>query len=351
MKIFSNQFLTIKLFWFYTQIQKGTENMVNNYFDNFIYGRVTLTPYDFRNKDIVVRDNITYMLLKTLSMFKYNNLPKTIPTRTLELYLQINGSVGIYKYKDELYALQGGLGGEPDYNYMPTIFTVANPALKLEKNLKISEECVIIPNDDMYFGIFPLIKKYATALAENELSLFIGGILSRIPSLISASDDSAFESAKKFLKDIEDGKLGAIADSKFLEGIKALPVTQGQSRNITQLIEYEQYLRAGFFNEIGLNANYNMKRESINSNESQLNDDMLYPMIDNMFKCRKEAIEQVNEMYGTDISVELNSSWEDNYKEKDAILDNLENEETTESNESEPSTENGEGDKNESETE
>lgn len=325
--------------------------MVNDYFSNFLCGRVTLAPYDFRNKDMCTRDNITYMLLRTLSMFKYNNLPKTIPTRVLELYLQINGSACIYKYKDNIYCLQGGLGGEPDYNYMPTIFTVANPALKLEKNLKINDECVIIPNDDMYFGLFPLIKKYATALSENELSLFIGGILSRIPSLISASDDSAYASAQQFLKGIEDGKLGAIADSKFLEGIKALPISQGQSRNITQLIEYEQYLRAGFFNDIGLNANYNMKRESINSNESQLNDDMLYPLIDNMLKCRKEALEQVNEMYGTDITVEFNSSWEDNETEKDAILDNLENDEFTESNESEPKSENEDGEKNESETE
>ena len=295
------------------------------YYYNFLSGRLDAGKlYDFRKKEMVVFDKIQYMLIKTLSMFKYKNLPDTISHRTMELYYQLNGFAGFYDYKDNLYCLQGGLGGEPDPNYMPTIFTFSNPALGISKQLKINEECIIIPNDDMYFGLYPLMCKYATAETENELSLFIADILSRIPAMISAGDDTALESAKKFLQDIEVGKLGAIADSEFLEGIKAQPVNQSNNRNITQLIEYEQYLRAGFYNEIGLNANYNMKRESLNSNESQLNDDMLYPMIDNMLKNRKEGLERVNKMFGTDISVELDSSWKDNYEEKELTLENME---------------------------
>lgn len=320
--------------------------MSNTYFYNFVTNRISLAKqYDFRDKEWTVADNVTYMLMKTLSMFKWSGLPDTIPQRTLELYLQLNGHTGFYKYEDNLYVLQGGLGGVPDPNYMPTIYTVANPALKLDKDLKINEDCIIMSNDDMYYGLYPLMCKYGTGLAENELSLFIGSILSRIPSLISAGDDTAYESAKKFLKDIEDGKLGAIAENEFLEGVKVQPAGSASNRNITQLIEYEQYLRAGFFNEIGLNANYNMKRESINSNESQLNDDMLYPMIDNMLKCRKEGIERVNTMFGTDISVEFNSSWKDNADEKEALLDQLEEDQeppAEETQDQEPKTKEGE---------
>lgn len=320
---------------------------MSTYYYNFLSGRLDAGRlYDFRDKKQVVFDKIQYMLMKTLSMFKYTNLPETISYRTMEIYFQLNGHAGFYKYKDNLYCLQGGLGGEPDPNYMPTIFTFSNPALGISKDLKINEECIIIPNDDMYFGLYPLMCKYATAETENELSLFIADILSRIPAMISAGDDTALESAKKFLQDIEGGKLGAIADSEFLEGIKAQPVNSSNNRNITQLIEYEQYLRAGFFNEIGLNANYNMKRESLNSNESQLNDDMLYPMIDNMLKCRKEGLEKVNKMFGTDIGVELNSSWKDNYEEKELTLENMETNEEPE----EPKQEEGEQNEKTSET-
>jgi len=79
-----------------------------------------------------------------------------------------------------------------------------------------------------------------------------------------------------------------------------------------------QYTKASWFNELGLNANYNMKRESINSDESQLNDDALLPLVDDMLNCRRLAAEKVNAMFGTSISVDFASSWQDNQQEIDA---------------------------------
>jgi hypothetical protein len=83
-------------------------------------------------------------------------------------------------------------------------------------------------------------------------------------------------------------------------------------------------LKAGLFNELGLNSNYNMKRESINSNESQLNDDMLHPLIDDMLAMRREALEKVNEMFGTNITVDFNSAWKDNEIENEAAIESME---------------------------
>ena len=69
-----------------------------------------------------------------------------------------------------------------------------------------------------------------------------------------------------------------------------------------------------------------MKRESINSGESQLNNDALYPLIDDMLNSRKQAVDKVNKMFNTDISVELSSSWKDNKIELELCQQNLENE-------------------------
>ena len=55
-----------------------------------------------------------------------------------------------------------------------------------------------------------------------------------------------------------------------------------------------------------------MKRESLNSVESQLNDDALLPLVNNMLQCRIDGFNKVNEKYGTNITVELNSSWKSN---------------------------------------
>lgn len=283
--------------------------------------------YNFTDKDKCIDNKISYMLARTQSMFTYKNLPDTLNSRIIELYLQVNGNICITDINQDiinasghpelepgLYSFTGGMGGEYDVYYMPTIYTVSNPYLNFSKNLKINEDCIVIPSDSMYYGLLPMFRKYATALTENELSMNIATIVLRLQALISASDDNTKKSAEKYLKDIIDGKIGVIAENQFLDNsLKVTPyATTGAHNTMQNIIELEQYLRATWFNDLGLNANYNMKRESINSGESQLNNDALLPLVDNMLKCRQDGFSRVNEKYGTNIRVSLNSSWESN---------------------------------------
>lgn len=300
------------------QLGKSVESQVrhfNRYIDEMLDG---MPEYDFANKAKCIHRHIAYMLNRTQSMFRWDGLPDSIPERSLELFLQMNGNVCFYKYNEKLYVFTGGMGGEPDVYYMPTIYTIANPALKLSKSLTIDVDCVVMPNDSLYLGLIPMFSRYATALTENELSMKIAIINSRIVDLISAPDDRTKASAEKYLSDIEDGKPGVIAENAFFDGIRAQPYgTTANSNALTNLIETEQYYKASWYNELGLNANYNMKRESLNTSESQMNNDALLPLVDNMLKCRQLAIEKVNKMFGTEISVSLASSWEDNEQEID----------------------------------
>ena len=289
--------------------------------------------FDFTKKSENIHNTLEYMLRRSVQMFKYNNLPDTISKRILELYLQTNGNVCFYKYEDKLYVFTGGMSGELNQYYMPTLYTIANPYLKISKNLVIDEECIVIPNDSCYQGMLPIFKKYATGIVENELSMNIASINSRIISLISASDDRTQKSAEMYLKHVNEGELGIISDEAFLDGVKVQPYAKTGNDIISKLVEYNQYLKASWFNDIGLNANYNMKRESINSNESQLNDDMLMPTVDDMLDCRRDGLEKVNAMFGTNITVELNSSWKINKEEASKNIDSVQTEEIEEGEE------------------
>ena len=268
--------------------------------------------YDFADKDRVRKHYIMYMLNRTQSMFRWEGLPDTIPARILELYLQCNGFACFWKYNGELYVFYGGRGGEPDIYYMPTIFTIGNPRVPKGVTANIDIDCVVMPNDSMYIGLMPMFERYANAMCETELSINIATINSRIFDLISATDDNTRDSALKFLEDVRNGKTGVIATNEFLSGVTTQPYGTTGHGTITDLIELMQYQKASWFNELGLNANYNMKRESLNSSESQLNNDALLPLIDDMLKNRQIFAEKVNAMFGTNISVELASSWEDN---------------------------------------
>ena len=278
--------------------------------------------YNPKEKSEVQEMHVRYMLSRTQSMFRYTNLPDTIPQRMLELYLQTNGHCCFALWEGNLYAYTGGLGGEPDAYYRPTLYTVANPAQAWSKSLKIGTECVVMPNDSMYLGLLPLFHRYAYNLAENELSMLLADINSRIVGLISAGDDRTLSSARQYLSDIESGKLGIIGENAFLDGVKVQPLAGSSGRGLMQdLIEYEQYLRASWFNDIGLDSNYNMKRERLSTSESDMNQDSLLPLIDDMLRCRQTALDEVNALFGTDIQVSLYSAWEDNQIQTEIVTD------------------------------
>ena len=250
-------------------------------------------------------------------MFEYENLPKTIPAWVVERLEQFNGHLTVAEHENNLYVFNGALGGQPDVYYMPTKSIVANPALNLSKEFTIGENCVVIPNDTYYTGLLPLFSKYATQLVENDISIYDSDINARIIALISAGTDKSMKAAIKYLEDVKSGKLGVIADSSFIEGLKSQPYGNGSATNgLTSLIELHQYLKASLWNEVGLRDNYNMKREAINGSEAALNDDILLPLADNMLKCRQDGWNKVNEMFGTDVKVRLSSAWEDRQIER-----------------------------------
>lgn len=301
----------------------------------------TIKLYNIHDKEKTARDIISYMLDRTQAMFHYEGLPETIPADVLEIFLQTRGHVCFTKAKliedteEQLYIFVGGPGGEPDVYYRPTKYVIANPRLAESLEKTIDEDCVVMRNDELFCGLLPIFSKYATLMAENELSMKVANINTRIQAILSADDDNTRHSAEQYLADVEKGKIGIIANSAFLEGLQSHDYGKTASHGtLTDLIEYQQYLKASQFNEIGLDANYNMKRESINSTEAQMNDDALIPLIDDMLLCRQRAVEKINEMFGTSISVELSSVWRATREEIEAIeSEAIESDETDENEE------------------
>jgi hypothetical protein len=193
-------------------------------------------------------------------------------------------------------------------------------------------------NDHFYQGLMPLHSKYGRLLVEAEISLKYAVINARVPALVQADNDATYKSAEEFFKKVVEGKeYGVISSKEFFDGIRSQDFYK--QAYIKDLIEAIQYIKGSWFNAIGLNAAFNMKREAINEAEATLNEDILYPDIDTMLECRRNALEKVNTMYGTNITVELDSVWEQNRKREElqleaeeAEIENLENDNIEEEN-------------------
>lgn len=283
----------------------------------------------------------TYFLARLMKMFKYDGLPEEIPQDCMNKMLLQDGFCWFTKWKsntlvgeerDQFYVFHGRMGSVIDAYYRPTEIIISNPGANCFKNFTLNkqkggtyygDEGVIIRNDTLYHGLMPLIKRYAYLLAENILTLRTADVCLRIIALISAQDDKTYLSANEFIRSIEDGKMLAVSEGKFFEGVKMQSPPSNNGSYLTQFIEYQQYFLGSFFNEIGLNANFNMKRESIAKSESSLNEDSMLPLCQNMLMCRQQDFDVVNEMYGLNIKVSFDSAWLQNALEIMLELKNL----------------------------
>lgn len=270
-----------------------------------------------KDKDTAINTFIETSLDKTQQIFKYGELPETIPQGELENLLQKYGHCIIVEHGGELYAITGGFSGENDVYNKPRFYTVSNVALGLYKTFEIGVDCVLVKNDFNCVGMLPIIQKYGVLLTDSEISLNLAAILSRITMLISAPDDKTKASADLFIQKILNGDFSVIGENGFFDGVKLQTGSVANTNYITQLIELIQYYKASFLNEIGLNANFNMKRERLNESEVLMNIDNLLPFIENMYSERCRAFEKVNEMFGTEIVVDYNGVWKTTHEHAD----------------------------------
>lgn len=317
--------------------------MSNNDYNQFTYFMKTVlkggqTLYDFKDKERNVGLNNLYMLDRTQSMFEYENLPDSVPQRNLELALQTAGFLVGIPTPDGATITYGAFTEEPNQWYEPTKIRVTNPYLpdSCNREYTIDKDCVLINNDSMRLGLLPIFTKYGSLLAENELTLQIAIIQERLISLIVANDEKQYQSATSFIKKLMGGELSVLLaqrdkQDKFFEnnelGITTQPYATSTSINsVKNLIELEQYLKSSQWNEIGIDSNFNMKREALNSNETGLNKYSLLPFIDNMYNERVKGIDKFNEMFGTDIKVSKSSTWADIEEESELEQEALEKE-------------------------
>ena len=274
----------------------------------------------FMNDDklsIINRQSLIDLYLKsyfirTNEMFEYEGLPETIPKKDYLLIKQRFGSVTIARNPNDnkVYAFNGGLGGELNEYYHPTISIVTNPWLRLSETFKIDEDCVVILNDVMYEGLFRHNLKYAELMADCDISIRMALINCRLDNVFVSSDGNTDTSIEKFMNDAINGNMSHIVTKKF-QDTALFDIHRSQSTNdrLKQLIEMKNFIDSSWYIDFGLNANYNMKRETLTDAETNVDDKTLIPLIEDMLNQEIEGWKKANAMFGLNVKPKLSNVW------------------------------------------
>lgn len=285
--------------------------------------------YPYKNKKVANLNYIKQYLNRTLRMFTWSGLDD-IKYPYTELFQQLYGYAVLLNCEGKYYITPAVFGGECDPYYLPKEIIVANPWANNIEGFNgthvIGEDCVLLKNDSNIQGLYQIINRFTSLLVENDISMLNTNIISRIVALMSVKDDPSRIEAERYLKRIIDGEFAVMANDDWTspEAVQAQPLTATSNAIMQEQIELQQYLKGALAHELGINYAFNMKREAINSAESELNSEYLVPMIEDMLECRKQFCEDAYNVFGIEIDCELNSVWATNKNQADMQDDIIE---------------------------
>lgn len=317
--------------------------------DNYIGG--VFSGFDMSRENIIAFQ-IKKMMVAAYGMVKYDGLPDTIPEKEFKRTLQMYGHCGIpyddkwkrsWHGKEKNYiAVVGGFGGDLDGYYFPKQYLVTNPWFKITNEFTIGEDIGLIRHDPYLLGLQGIHRYNATKLAEDEITARLVKLMYRAPKIVNAQTDKDRQSFNDYWKKLVDGDVVALLNNNIVNPIHADEFGDNSER-MTDIIEITQYDKSSWFNDLGLKSNYNMKRESINASEAELNEDMLLPFVDSIIDIQTKDLKDLSEHTDLKITVDLSSAWKNTRRTIQAGIELAENQSNPEmSNQLDNSEENAE---------
>lgn len=285
------------------------------------------------------------LLNRVTPMFVFGGLPDEIKPDFVARELIVHGRIGVTDKVDlETYetprAWRGYCGGEITAEYTGSRFIGASPVLG-SCDFVIDETGVVIYNTtEDKFAPFDLIDTYPqkprraikppdtlpyTALYEyilrtaaqlEDIDISLTSLLrtTRAMVMLTAKNEQIRAAAEQVLRKLYRGETDVVFTSDILDSLNFTfaPTANNAASILKELKEQYQFCLAQFYHAIGINANYNLKRERLNTAEIDLNEQPLIVNIADMEKCRKIGIEQINKMFGLSASVQLGDEWKQN---------------------------------------
>lgn len=289
--------------------------MINPTISNTPYN-IMCDPYDYlktKTQNKIRFTTYANLLFNTmLEMFDYTNLPDTIPKRFLETILHTTGEVFISKINDKLIASHGTLAGEVDEYGLGTDCIAVCPGG--ESRGKRGIDIVYGINNDTA-SPDTLIYWIAHLLAETDKSIKTNVIYSRllkIPKVNNENDKAMFED---IIDKVMNGEPKAFASSNALDlelGASTETFELTDANKIDKLPYLTQFFEdclKRFYNFYGQPMQNQNKRAQSISDEIHGQDSVSFIIPLQMLKCRQAMCDEINKIFGTDISVDFSPVW------------------------------------------
>ena len=260
--------------------------------------------------DVSGLDNITtsyyfnYLLRLTKGIFEIS-APEYWDTDFILDTLLLDGVFGIFENGSEPLAMNCHPYGVNMY-YKPTNFNIANPVLgSFSKTIGVDgaiiylEECPGV--NSQFKTIRPLLTKYAYQLASCDKCIDQSLMNSGVAAIFSASSKKAAESYRAMYDDISQGKPAVFVDEQLnltSPNSRNLQYTPAKDNFVCDKVQIEKRcIIEEFLTAIGVNNANTSKRERLNTDEVNSNNDECYIATAVWKRNLKETTEKAKKLF------------------------------------------------------
>lgn len=263
---------------------------------------------NFKNTALGRRAKFWYYRLFEMvaSIFEYENLPQSINRDYLESVLLSEGSIVWIKDKEgKLRALRGSHYGFDCYNF-PTSTEIANPVLGTLKGT-FGINSVWMRNNIYAKPINEYVREYALEIAQLDVDFKVNLDNLKLAMVLSVDNEAQARQVKDLYTKILCGEPAVITgnDADLLSENNVNVFASDIQYLGTQLLADRRTIINDFLTIFGINNIVLEKKERLITGEVDTNNQELE--INKMYwlRTRQDAIEEVNKMFGTDISVDI----------------------------------------------
>ena len=246
--------------------------------------------------------------------------------------LLLNGVVGIFEAGSQPICMNCQPYGVNMY-YKPTHFNIANPVLgAFKKQIGVDGAIIYLEEEPTMTASFrtirPLLSKYSYQLAACDKCIDQSLMNSGVSAIFSAPSKKVAESYKAMYDEISEGKPAVFVDEELIGpngNLRNLQYTPAKDNYICDKIQMEKRcIVEEFLTQIGVNNANTTKRERLNKDEVNSNNDECYISTAVWRRNLKETTEHAKSLFpGLEFSITIKDlSIIDNSPSKADVADN-----------------------------
>lgn len=242
-------------------------------------------------------------LKKLLSRFDIENIPEEWDVNYFWTHLMLDGKIAILDTDLGVIPLRCGVTGINVWD-RPTEIVIANHILgSFQRKIGVDGALIHLQYD--YQGVSPILQRFSTLLAMCDSAISVNLMNSKVPFIGFVDDHAQAKTMQKMYDKISEGEPAVFARKNQVNPENFMFLNIKQTFIADDIMLVRRKIVNDFLSDIGINNANLDKRERLNEQEVNANNEEVRFNVLNWLDTVQEGLDVANKLYGLGLKIKL----------------------------------------------